>query len=482
MSDQVIKNDEKALTTRAGDFNQWYQEVIAIAELAEHGPSKGSMIIKPYGYALWENIQRVLDGKFKEVGVENAYFPLLIPESFLNREKEHVEGFAPELAVVTMGGGKELEEPLVIRPTSETIMYDAYSRWIKSYRDLPLLINQWANVVRWEMRPRLFLRSTEFLWQEGHTVHETAEEADAFSRKMLEVYKKFLIEYLAITPVDGEKSATERFAGAAKTYTIEAMMQDGKALQSGTSHYLADHFAKVFGVKFLNRDNQEQFGEQTSWGVSTRLIGGLIMAHSDDKGLVLPPKIAPIQIVIIPIGKDEEKKAVLENTEKISAELIASGLTVKIDKTEGRPGQKFFLWEAKGVPVRLELGPKDMANKSVVAVRRDTGEKIVLQQSELVVALPKLLSEIQDNLLKTYNTRLTENTVKVNTWEDFKIAIENSKFVMAHWDGTAETEAAIKEQTNATIRCLPFAEPAESGKCVFSGKPSKSRVLFAKAY
>jgi len=456
--------------------------VIAVADLAEHGPSKGSMIIKPYGYALWENIQRILDLKFKEVGIENAYFPLLIPQSFLNREKEHVEGFAPELAVVTMGGGKELDEPLVIRPTSETIMYDAYSHWIHAYRDLPLLINQWANVVRWELRPRLFLRSTEFLWQEGHTVHETAEEADAFARKMLEVYKKFLVEYLAITPVDGEKSETERFAGAAKTYTMEAMMQDGKALQSGTSHYLADHFAKVFGVKFLNRDNQEQFGEQTSWGVSTRLIGGLIMAHGDDKGLIFPPKIAPIQVVIIPIGKDEEKENVLRVAEKISVELIASGLTVKIDKTEGRPGQKFFLWEAKGVPVRLELGPKDIASESVVAVRRDTGEKTVLPQSELTVALPKLLSEIQDNLLKIYNTRLAENTVRVNSWEDFKTAIENNKFVMAHWDGTAETEATIKEQTNATVRCLPFAEPAESGKCIFSGKPSKSRVLFAKAY
>lgn len=477
--------EQKKLTTRTEDYSQWYLDVIAAADLAEHSPVKGCMVIKPTGYAIWEMMQKVLDQKFKEKGVENAYFPLFVPKSFLEKEEGHAEGFAKECAIVTHHRLKAdpkhkgkliadpeatLEEELIVRPTSETIMYDTFRNWVHSYRDLPLLINQWANVVRWELRTRLFLRTTEFLWQEGHTVHATAEEADAFARTMLDVYKSFAEEYLATPVIAGTKTASERFAGADTTYCIEAMMQDGKALQFGTSHFLGQNFAKAFEVKFTDESNKEQFAWQTSWGVSTRMIGGLIMTHSDDKGLVLPPKIAPIQAVVIPLWfKDEQKAQVMAEAEKLAMSLQSAGVRVKVDRKEGRPGEKIFGWEKKGVPVRIELGPKDIAAGTGLVARRDGSEKQAIALADIAQTIPTLLEDIQRSLFDHALAFRTENTVSVETYEDFKVAIDAGKFVLYPWDGSAETEAKIKEETMATIRCLPF-----------DGTPG--RALFAKAY
>ncbi len=482
MAEKFIQNQ---ITPRADDFSQWYLDVIAAADLAEHSPVKGCMVIKPNGYAIWENTQAVLNEAFKKTGVENAYFPMLIPEEFLKREASHVEGFAPEVAVVTHAGGAKLDSPLILRPTSETMMYEVFSKWIKSYRDLPLLINQWANVIRWEMRTRLFLRTTEFLWQEGHTVHATDAEADTRARQMLDIYKDFAENYMAIPVIPGMKSESEKFAGAAKTYTLEAMMQDGKALQYATSHNLGQNFAKAFNVKFLDQENVEQFGWQTSWGLSTRTIGGLIMTHSDDKGLVLPPKIAATQVVICSIGiKDQnENEKVNVKAQQIADALLAAGVKVKVDISDLRPGEKFFTWEKKGVPVRVEIGPKDLAAGTVVLVRRDTGDKATVDVEDVAVEIAKLLEIIQKDLFDKALKMRQERTKVVDTWDNFVKEIEAGNFVLAHWCGDAAVEAQIKEETGATIRCLPFDEESKGeGKCIKNGEPSKQRVVFAKAY
>lgn len=477
------KFDEKKITSRAEDYSQWYLDVIDAAELAENAPVKGCMVIKPYGYAIWEKVQKVLDEKFKETGVSNAYFPMLIPERLLKREESHVEGFAPEVAVVTHAGGKELEEPLIVRPTSETIMYEIFSKWIRSHRDLPLLINQWTNVVRWEMRTRLFLRTTEFLWQEGHTVHATEAEAEERALMMLNIYKDFSENYMAIPVVAGRKSDSEKFAGASSTYSIEAMMQDGKALQYATSHNLGQNFAKVFDVTFLDEESKKQFAWQTSWGVSTRSIGGLIMTHSDDKGLVLPPKMASIQVVIIPIiPKEWDKELVMEEVHSVYKNLKDKGILVKIDDRDLRPGEKFYEWEKKGVPVRIEIGPKDIANNGAMVARRDNGEKKLILLPEISDSVLALLETIQNDLFNNAKKRLTENTVSVDTWEDFVKAIEGGKFVKAHWSGDSDVEAQIKEETGATVRCIPLDQEKEEGKCVKSGKSSHVRAIFAKSY
>lgn len=472
------------ITKRSEDFSQWYLDIIEAAQLAEHSPVKGSMVIKPYGYAIWENMQKALDSAFKATGVENAYFPLFIPESFLKREAQHVEGFAPELAVVTHAGGKKLDEPLVVRPTSETIMYDTFSRWIQSYRDLPLLINQWCNVVRWELRPRLFLRTTEFLWQEGHTVHATEAEADGRVRQMLEVYKSFAEEYLAMPVLAGLKSESEKFGGAVYTTCIEAMMQDTKALQAGTSHMLGQNFAKVFDVKFLNQDSVQEFGWQTSWGVSTRMVGALVMTHSDDAGLVLPPKIASVQAVVIPIWtNDEEKVGVFNAVSKLMADLEAMGIRAKLDDRDSRPGPKFFEWEKKGVPLRIEIGPKDVAKESAIIVRRDTSEKSVVKLNELAQSAVRTLADIQKTLFDKALAFRAENTREVETWDEFKKVIEDKGgFIMAHWCESAECETKAKAETKATIRCIPFDQKKEAGKCVVCSEKSNGRVVFAKAY
>jgi prolyl-tRNA synthetase len=475
--------ESKKITPRAENYSEWYLDVIDAAQLAEHGSVKGSMIIKPTGYALWEKTQKVLDEKFKESGVENLYFPLLIPERLLHKEAQHVEGFAPEVAVVTHAGGKKLDEPLVIRPTSETIMYETFSKWIQSWRDLPLLVNQWANVLRWELRPRLFLRTTEFLWQEGHTVHATEEEADDRARMMLDVYRSFAEDYMAIPVVPGVKSDAEKFAGALRTYSIEAMMQDGKALQFATSHNLGQNFAKAFEINFMNDKNERATAWQTSWGLATRVIGGLIMVHSDDNGLVLPPRIAPVQAVIVPIWKDEaSKEGVLASARELVDELRSSTASVKLDERDMRPGEKYYHWERRGIPVRIELGPKDIEKGSVVLVRRDTGEKLVIERGVLPVELPNVLHAIQQNLYDKALKLRIERTKTVDTWEEFLKEIEAGNFVMAHWDGTKETEAKIKAETAATIRCIPFDSKFEKGECVLTGKASEQRVLFARAY
>ncbi len=482
-TNQNDKMIEKKITPRAADYSQWYLDVIAAAELADYGPVKGTMVIRPYGYALWEATQNILNEKFKATGVENAYFPMFIPERLLNKEKDHVEGFAPEVAVVTHAGGKKLDEPLVVRPTSETIMYDIFSGWIKSYRDLPLLINQWANVVRWELRTRLFLRTTEFLWQEGHTVHETEDEAEKRVLQMLEIYRDFAENYIAIPVIPGQKSESEKFAGALRTYTIEAMMQDGKALQYATSHNLGQNFAKAFGVKFLDRNNAEQFGWQTSWGLSTRTIGGLIMAHSDDKGLVLPPKIASIQAIITTIAPSEkDKEIVSKKAEELNVILKNSGIRSRTDTRDMRPGEKYFEWEKKGVPIRIELGPKDIANDSAVLVRRDTGEKIKVTLVSIAAEVSKLLGDIQTSLFARASQYNKEKTKVVDSWDDFVKAIDGGNFVLAHWSGDKDVEAKIKEETGATIRCIPFNQKKEAGICIKSGKPSSGRVIFAKSY
>lgn len=488
----------KDLTKRADNYSQWYNELVIKADLAEQSAVRGCMVIKPYGYAIWEKMQHQLDTMFKETGVQNAYFPLLIPKSFLSKEADHVEGFAKECAVVTHyrlknnpdGQGvvvdpeARLEEELIIRPTSETIIWNTYRNWINSYRDLPLLVNQWANVFRWEMRTRLFLRTAEFLWQEGHTAHATKEEAEAKAIEMLNVYADFAEKYMAVPVVKGVKTANERFAGALETYTIEAMMQDGKALQSGTSHFLGQNFAKAFDVKFINKENKLDYVWATSWGVSTRLMGALIMTHSDDNGLVLPPKLAPIQVVIVPIYRSQEQLDTINaKVAPIVENLKKQGVSVKYDNADNkRPGFKFADYELKGVPVRLVLGARDIENGTIEVMRRDTLEKETVSIEGIEGYVEKLLDDIQNNIYtKALNHRL-EMTTKVDTWEDFKTQIEKGGFILAHWDGTTETEERIKEETKATIRCIPLDGEEEEGKCIYTGKPSKRRVIFARNY
>ena len=488
----------KDLTKRSEDYSRWYNELVVKADLAEQSAVRGCMVIKPYGYAIWEKMQSELDRMFKETGHQNAYFPLLIPKSFLSREAEHVEGFAKECAVVTHhrlktnpdGTGvvvdpdAKLEEELIIRPTSETIIWNTYRNWITSYRDLPILINQWANVKRWEMRTRLFLRTAEFLWQEGHTAHATREEAEAEAVRMLEVYNDFAHRFMAVPVIKGVKSANERFAGALETYTIEAMMQDGKALQSGTSHFLGQNFAKAFDVKFINKDNQSEYVWATSWGVSTRLMGALIMAHSDDNGLVLPPHLAPIQCVIIPVYKNSEQLAEINKVvEPIIKEMRALGLSVKYDNAENkRPGFKFADYELKGVPVRLAIGARDIENGTVELMRRDTLEKQIEPLEGIAKFVKALLEDIQDNIYQKALKHRQEMTREVNSYEEFKVEIEKGGFLMCHWDGTPETEEKIKNETKATIRCIPLEGDKTPGKCMVTGKPSKQRVIFARNY
>src|ERR1035437_6385458 len=488
----------KELTSRSENYSQWYNDLVIKADLAESSAVRGCMVIKPYGYAIWEKIQAELDRMFKETGHENAYFPLFIPKSFLSKEAEHVEGFAKECAVVTHHrlmadpNGKglivdpdaKLEEELIVRPTSETIIWNTYKGWIQSYRDLPILINQWANIVRWEMRTRLFLRSCEFGWEEGHTAHATKEEAIVEAEKMLSVYAYFAENFMAVPVLKGVKTPNERFAGALETYCIEALMQDGKALQAGTSHFLGQNFAKAFDVKFSSKEGKLDYVWATSWGVSTRLMGALVMAHSDDEGLVLPPMLAPIQVVIIPIYKKEEELYIIsEKVFEIKKELEAKGISVKFDNSDNRsPGWKFAEYEFKGVPVRIALGPRDMQNGTVEVVRRDTREKMILQQTDLVNKVEHLLENIQSNLYQKAISFREQNTISVNTYDEFKKALEKGGFVYAHWDGTSETEEKIKEDTKATIRCIPMDGKSESGKCILSGKPSERRVVFAQAY
>lgn len=490
-----MKDDNKKITKRTDDYSKWYLDVIEASDLIDESPVRGCMVIKPYGYAIWENIQKVLDGQFKDLGVQNAYFPLFIPKSFFEREAEHVEGFAKECAVVTHHRLKLdpatkklipeglLDEPLIVRPTSETIMYDTFSRWVSSYRDLPLQINQWANVVRWEMRTRPFLRSMEFLWQEGHTAHESEKDADDTAMKMVKVYKKFVEEYLGIAVLSGVKSEAEKFAGAKYTYSIETMTQDIKALQSATSHMLAQNFSKAFNVKFLDQNQKEQFVWQTSWGISTRIIGAMIMAHSDDNGLIVPPKIAPIQVVIIPIWKDDrEKKLVLNKINKINKDLTKAKIYTKIDDRDLRPGARFFEWEKKGVPLRIEIGPKDIENKSVVFSRRDNGEKMIITEKNITKEAINVLDEIQKNLFDRSSRLMKKNTYIVNSWQEFKEIIEKGGFVSAHFCGAKKCEDKIQSTTKATSRCFPFEAQEEIGKCVYCGAQSKKRAVFAKSY
>jgi prolyl-tRNA synthetase len=490
----------KHLTKRADDYSKWYNELVVKADLAENSAVRGCMVIKPYGFAIWEKMQAELDRMFKETGHQNAYFPLFVPKSLFEAEEKNAEGFAKECAVVTHyrlqndpdNPGKlrvdpdaKLEEELVVRPTSEAIIWSTYKGWIQSYRDLPLLINQWANVVRWEMRTRLFLRTAEFLWQEGHTAHATKAEAISEARQMQEVYATFAEEFMAMPVIKGSKSDSERFAGAEDTFTIEALMQDGKALQAGTSHFLGQNFAKAFDVKFTSKEGKKEHVWATSWGVSTRLIGGLIMTHSDDSGLVLPPKLAPIQVVIVPIYKNEEQlEAISEKVAVFVKELREKGIAVKFDDRDTyRPGAKFAEYELKGVPVRIAIGNRDLENGTLEVARRDTFEKQTVAQSELVDFVSNLLEEIQESLFKKAIDFRSQHTTSVDNFEDFKAIIKNKGgFVSAHWDGTKETEDSIKEQTKATIRCIPNVAKEEIGICVFSGKPSFKRVLFAKAY
>ncbi|HAM99400.1 MAG TPA: proline--tRNA ligase [Marinilabiliales bacterium] len=489
----------KFLTTREENYSQWYNELVIKADLAENSAVRGCMVIKPYGYAIWEKMQAALDTMFKETGHVNAYFPLFIPKSFFSKEASHVEGFAKECAVVTHyrlknkadGSGIEvdpeakLEEELIVRPTSETIIWSTYKNWIQSYRDLPILINQWANVVRWEMRTRLFLRTAEFLWQEGHTAHATQEEAIEETIRMINVYAEFAEKFMAVPVIKGVKTENERFAGAIDTYTIEAMMQDGKALQSGTSHFLGQNFAKAFDVKFNSKESKLDYVWATSWGVSTRLMGALVMSHSDDHGLVLPPKLAPNQVVIVPIYKgDDQYEIMREAGNKIKNQLKAAGISVLFDDRDThKPGWKFAEYELKGVPVRLAFGARDMENDTIEIARRDTLEKQTISQENIVETVKQLLEDIQENIYQKALKLREQKTYAVDTWEEFTDIIENKGgFVYAHWDGTTETENKIKEATKATIRCIPVNNPLENGTCIFSGKPSNQRVLFAKAY
>ena len=489
----------KEITARATDYSQWYNDLVLKGGLADYSAVRGCMVIKPYGFALWENMQAALDKMFKDTGHQNAYFPLFIPKSFLSKEAAHVEGFAKECAVVTHyrlkndpnGGGvvvdpeAKLEEELIVRPTSETIIWNTFKDWIQSHRDLPLLINQWANVVRWEMRTRLFLRTAEFLWQEGHTAHATREEAIEEAEKMLEVYATFAEEFMAVPVIRGIKSASERFAGAEETYCIEALMQDGKALQAGTSHFLGQNFAKAFDVKYSNKSNQLEYVWATSWGVSTRLVGALVMAHSDDSGLVLPPRIAPLQVVIVPIYKgDDQKKMIDEKVNAIIGELKSLGIRVKYDDNDNaRPGWKFAEYEMKGVPVRLALGARDLEQGVVEVARRDTREKNTVSLDGIAAHIIQLLTDIQAAMFHKAKTYRDEHITPADTWDDFvRLLDEKGGFVAAHWDGTAETEEAIKDKTKATIRCIPLRNKLEAGSCILTGKPSVQRVLFARAY
>ena len=488
----------KEITSRAENYSQWYNDLVVKAGLADNSAVRGCMVIKPYGYAIWENIRDTLDKMFKNTGHQNAYFPLFIPKSFFSKEASHVEGFAKECAVVTHyrlkndPNGKgivvdedaKLEEELIVRPTSETIIWNTYKGWIQSYRDLPILVNQWANVVRWEMRTRLFLRTTEFLWQEGHTAHATREEAEAEAKKMQGVYADFAENYMAMPVIKGCKTESERFAGALDTYTIEAMMQDGKALQAGTSHFLGQNFGKAFDVTFLDKEGKIDYAWATSWGVSTRLIGALIMAHSDDNGLVLPPRLAPIQVVIVPIYRNEEQLAVIsEKVADIVENLKKLGISVKYDDSDNRkPGWKFANYELRGVPVRLAIGGRDLENNTIEVMRRDTLEKETITCDGIETYVQNLLEEIQKNIYKKAYDLRASKIINVDTYDDFKQKIEEGYFIMAHWDGTAETEARVQEETKATIRCIPFEGDKTPGKCMVTGKPSAQRVLFARAY
>ena len=490
----------KELTSRAADYSQWYNELVVKAALADHSAVRGCMVIKPYGYALWENMRDQLDKMFKETGHVNAYFPLFVPKSLFEAEEKNAEGFAKECAVVTHyrliadpnNKGKlmvdpeaKLEEELIIRPTSEAIIWNTYKGWIQSYRDLPILINQWANVVRWEMRTRLFLRTAEFLWQEGHTAHASRDEAVAEAEKMLDVYASFVEEYMAVPVIKGIKTANERFAGAEETYCIEALMQDGKALQAGTSHFLGQNFAKAFDVKFSDKNNKLDYVWATSWGVSTRLIGALIMAHSDDQGLIMPPRIAPIQVVIVPIYKGEESKAIVdEKAQGIIDQLKALGIRVKYDDNDNtRPGWKFAEYELKGVPIRIAMGQRDIENNVVELARRDTKVKTAVSMNGLADYIKNLLQEIQQYIYDKALAFRTEKTTKADNWDDFvKLLDDKAGFILAHWDGSAETEEKIKVQTKATIRCIPLNNEQEAGVCILTGKPSTQRVIFARAY
>ena len=489
----------KEITSRGQDYSQWYNDLVIRGGLADYSAVRGCMVIKPYGFALWENMRDQLDKMFKDTGHVNAYFPLFIPKSFLSKEAAHVEGFAKECAVVTHyrlkndpdGGGivvdpeAKLEEELIVRPTSETIIWNTYKDWIQSYRDLPLLINQWANVVRWEMRTRLFLRTAEFLWQEGHTAHATADEAVAEAEQMLHVYADFVENWMAVPVIRGVKTESERFAGAVNTYCIEALMQDGKALQAGTSHFLGQNFAKAFDVRFSDKDNKLDYVWATSWGVSTRLIGGLVMAHSDDEGLILPPKIAPIQVVFVPIFKGPEQKAVIDTKVKeIVAQCKQAGIRVKYDDSDHtRPGWKFAEYELKGVPVRIAIGPRDIENGVAEVARRDTKQKSSMPLENLAGSIQQLLEEIQQNMFNKALSFRNDHITKADSWEEFEQILDGKAgFVSAHWDGTAATEEAIKDKTKATIRCIPLNNEQEAGTCILTGKPSRQRVLFARAY
>jgi prolyl-tRNA synthetase len=489
----------KVLTSREENFSQWYNDLVVKADLAENSAVRGCMVIKPYGFAIWEKLQSVLDKMFKDTGHSNAYFPLFIPKSFFSKEASHVEGFAKEVAVVTHyrlkndpdGKGvivdkdSVLEEELIVRPTSETIIWNTYKNWIQSYRDLPILINQWANVVRWEMRTRLFLRTTEFLWQEGHTAHATKAEAIEETLKIINIYSDFAEKWMGVPVIKGTKSESEKFAGALETYSIEALMQDGKALQSGTSHFLGQNFAKAFDVKFASKEGKLEYVWATSWGVSTRLIGALIMAHSDDHGLILPPKLAPIQVVIVPIYKnDEEFNKVVQKAKEIHGVLAERGISVKLDDRDThKPGWKFAEYELKGIPLRIAIGPRDVENNTVEIARRDTLEKLVISSDQLVHVVSELLEDIQSNIFKKALDFRTRNTHQVDTYEEFKKVIEEKGgFILAHWDGSSETEEKIKEETKATIRCIPLEEEKEEGICMVTGKKSERRVIFAKAY
>ena len=490
----------KELTTRAQDYSQWYNDLVLKGSLADYSAVRGCMVIKPYGYALWENMQATLDKMFKDTGHENAYFPLFVPKSLFEAEEKNAEGFAKECAIVTHyrlktdpnNKGKlmvdpeaKLEEELIVRPTSEAIIWNTYKTWIQSYRDLPILVNQWANVVRWEMRTRLFLRTAEFLWQEGHTAHATKEEAIEETLKMLDVYADFAENWMAMPVIKGVKTPNERFAGAEDTYCIEALMQDGKALQAGTSHFLGQNFAKAFDVKFSDKNNTLDYVWATSWGVSTRLIGGLVMTHSDDEGLVLPPRIAPLQVVIVPIYKGEEQKALLdEKVHAMVASFKAAGIRVKYDDSDNqRPGWKFAEYELKGVPVRIAVGPRDLENNQVEIARRDTKEKTTVTMDGITETVSQLLLDIQSNLFNRAKKYRDEHITKVDSWDDFISTLDTKAgFVSAHWDGTPETEDKIKEMTKATIRCIPLNNEQEAGTCILTGKPSVQRVLFARAY
>jgi prolyl-tRNA synthetase len=489
----------KEISSRSQDYSQWYNDLVIKGGLADHSEVKGCMVIKPYGFALWEKMRDQLDKMFKDTGHVNAYFPLFIPKSFLSKEAAHVEGFAKECAVVThyrlmkdpngegviVDPSAKLEEELIVRPTSETIIWNTYRDWIRSYRDLPLLINQWANVVRWEMRTRLFLRTTEFLWQEGHTAHATALEAIAETRQMLDIYATFAEEYMALPVIKGVKTPNERFAGAVDTYCIEALMQDGKALQAGTSHFLGQNFAKAFEVKFSDKNNQLEYVWATSWGVSTRLIGGLVMAHSDDDGLILPPRIAPLQVVIVPIYKGEDRKELLDaKGRELAGQLKAQGISVKFDDNDNnRPGFKFAEYELKGVPVRIAMGLRDLDNNSIEVARRDTKEKTTIPMDNLATYVKDLLENIQQSMYNKALAYRDQHITRADTLEEFESLLDGKGgFILAHWDGTAATEEAIKDKTKATIRCIPLDAAPEEGKCIFSGKPSHQRVLFARAY